>query len=218
MYRIRISFSKTSAMRYTSHLDLHRTWERTFRRAGISLAYSHGFNPHPRLQLACALPLGFTSDCELLDAWLIAEDYFEMDARDRLEKAVPPGLLVHRVTPVDLQSPALQTRVRSTRYLATLLEPIPDLVQRVTDLLTTVSLPRLRRGKPYDLRPLIEDLHLVPSGKIDFQRLEMQLAARESHTGRPEEVLEALFLSPLSVRIHRTQLLLTPEPTRVSVD
>ena len=45
--RIRITFSKTAAMRYTGHLDLHRAWERTFRRAGLPLAYSQGFHPQP---------------------------------------------------------------------------------------------------------------------------------------------------------------------------
>jgi radical SAM-linked protein len=44
-------------MRYTGHLDLHRAWERTFRRARLPLAYSQGFHPQPRLNLACALPL-----------------------------------------------------------------------------------------------------------------------------------------------------------------
>ena len=57
-------------MRFTGHLDLHRAWERTFRRAGLPLAYSQGFNPHPRLNLASALPLGFTSEGEVIDVWL----------------------------------------------------------------------------------------------------------------------------------------------------
>ena len=66
--RLRIVFAKTEAMRYTSHLDLHRTWERTIRRANLPLAYSQGYNPHPRINLASALPLGFTSDCEVVEA------------------------------------------------------------------------------------------------------------------------------------------------------
>jgi radical SAM-linked protein len=68
--RLRITFAKTEAMRFTGHLDLHRTWERCFRRARLPLAYTQGFNPHPRLNLAAALPLGFTSQGEMIDAWL----------------------------------------------------------------------------------------------------------------------------------------------------
>jgi radical SAM-linked protein len=71
--RIRISFSKFGAMQYVGHLDLHKSWERTFRRSGLPLEYSQGFHPQPHLNLACALPVGFTSQCELLDAWLEQE-------------------------------------------------------------------------------------------------------------------------------------------------
>ncbi len=61
MQRLRLTFAKTAAMRYTGHLDLHTTWERTLRRARLPLAYSQGFHPQPKIQLASALPLGFTS-------------------------------------------------------------------------------------------------------------------------------------------------------------
>ena len=71
--RLRITFHKTAAMRYTGHLDLHKTWERTIRRARLPLAYSQGYHPQPRLNVASALPLGFTSECELLDLWLADE-------------------------------------------------------------------------------------------------------------------------------------------------
>lgn len=205
-------------MRFTSHLDLHKTWERTFRRAGLPLVYSQGFNPHPKLQLACALPLGFTSECELLDAWLNAEDFSQQDARLRLERAVPPGLQVHQVESADLHAPALQTRILSARYMVTLVDPAADLDQRVAELLLAESLPRVRRGKPYDLRPLVEEILVVFPDEQNNQRLEMQLAARESQTGRPEEVLEALSLSPFAARLHRTQLILSPEPLTVTVD
>ena len=59
--RIRVTFAKTEPMRFTSHLDLFRAWERTFRRAGLPILFSQGYNPRPRMQLAAALPLGFTS-------------------------------------------------------------------------------------------------------------------------------------------------------------
>ena len=70
MIRLRITFAKSEAIKYTSHLDLARAWGRSLRRAGVGLAYSGGFNPRPKLQLAAALPLGHTGAAELLDAWL----------------------------------------------------------------------------------------------------------------------------------------------------
>ena len=54
--RIRITFSKQGALRYTGNLDLHKIWERTARRADLALAYSQGFHPQPKMQLAAALP------------------------------------------------------------------------------------------------------------------------------------------------------------------
>ena len=57
-------------MRYTSHLDLYRAWERLLRRAGAQLVFSQGYNPRPKLQLAAPLALGITSQAEIIDFWL----------------------------------------------------------------------------------------------------------------------------------------------------
>ncbi len=54
--RLRLTFAKGEAVKYISHLDLARTWERVFRRVGLPLAYSQGYNPRPRFQIAAALP------------------------------------------------------------------------------------------------------------------------------------------------------------------
>jgi len=204
--RLRISFAKTDAMRYTSHLDLHKTWERTIRRTGLPLVYSQGFNPRPKLQLASALPLGFTSDSEVLDAWFAETDLSITQILEALQRAAPPGLQVHKVTEVDSTKPPLQTQVRSAEYVITLLEPVPDLEVRLESRLFDSSLPRQRRGKTYDLRPLIETLSLLPPDEQGRSRIAMRLSAREAATGRPEEVLAALDISPESTRIHRSHL------------
>ena len=77
-------------MKFTGHLDLFRTWERTIREGlPAYFAYTQGFRPHPRLNLAAALPLGFTSDCELIDIWL--EYDMELDQiKSALIHAAPP--------------------------------------------------------------------------------------------------------------------------------
>jgi radical SAM-linked protein len=205
--RVRIRFSKTPAMRYTGHLDLHRAWERTFRRAGLPLAYSQGFHPQPRLNLACALPLGFTSECEILDAWL--EDEASLDeVGAALAVALPPGMRIHTLETVDPHAPALQTQVLAAAYQVTLLDPLPDLGERLEKINSAESLPRQRRGKPYDLRPLIEAIHPQPPDPSDLPRLTMKLSAREAATGRPEEVLAELGIGIEAARVHRVQLYL----------
>src|SRR3972149_1948092 len=89
--RFRIRFAKSEAMRFTSHLDLHRPGERTFRRAGLPLAYSHGFNPQPKINIGAALPLGCLSQGDLIDVWLESEvDPLQVESSLRL--ASPPGI------------------------------------------------------------------------------------------------------------------------------
>src|SRR4030042_5774010 len=128
--RIRINFSKLEAMRYTGHLDLFRSWERTFRRSGLPLAYSLGFHPQPRLNLACALPLGFTSECEILDAWLECTLPLS-EIQPALEPVLPPGLTILEMDFVDDHAPALQTQVISAVYMITFLDDIPVLDERI---------------------------------------------------------------------------------------
>ena len=205
--RIRITFAKTDSMRFTSHLDLHRTWERTFRRARLPLAYSHGFNPHPRLNLASALPLGFTGSQEIIDAWL-DKTMPLAEIQSALANAAPPGLQIHAIETVDEQAPALQTLLEASDYTLTLEERLPDLDQQMQALLSAESLPRQRRGKDYDLRPLILELHRLPDSPDGKQRIHARLSAREGATGRPEEVLAALGADPLSARVNREGLLI----------
>jgi radical SAM-linked protein len=204
--RLRITFRKTDAMRFTGHLDLHRTWERTFRRAGLPLAYSQGFHPQPRINLACALPLGFTSQSEMADVWLQSELPLR-EIKDSLDKAAPPGIEILGIEEMDPQLPSLQTQVSSAEYIVTVLDSIPRLDERIQELLTAGSLLRERRGKSYDLRPLIEELRRSPDDERGHTCLWMRLAARAGATGRPEEVLAALGIIPESARIHRTRLL-----------
>lgn len=193
-------------MRFTGHLDLHRTWERTFRRAGLPLAYSQGFNPHPRLNLASALPLGFTSQSELIDVWLEQEMTPEA-VRQALEPALPPGLKVLEIQVIDPHRPALQSELEASDFTITLLETCPDLEKRCQALLQAANLQRVRRDKAYDLRPLILALEALPADEQGHPRLFLRLTAHEGATGRPEEVMAALDIPAESTRTHRTRLI-----------
>lgn len=211
MQRLRLTFAKTAAMRFTGHLDLHTTWERTLRRARLPLAYSQGFHPQPKIQLASALPLGFTSECEVADVWLeTAHDVAE--ARAQLERAAPPGLVISEVREVAAAAPKLQVALRSAEYQAILASTLPPaaLDERLTALLAQPEIIRIRRDKKYDLRPLIESLARLASDELGHT-LVMRLAAREGATGRPEEVVEALGQSAAEARFHRQKLFFAPE-------
>lgn len=205
--RARITFTKQGALRYTGHLDLHRLWERAMRRAELPISYSQGFHPQPKISIAAALPLGFASRGEVLDVRLNEEIPTE-EIAIRLKDNLPPDIQVTRVESVDERAPALQTQVLSATYDVHLTEPVDgaELTRKVEEVMMSESLPRERRGKFYDLRPLIELLSVVTEadGKIWLQ---MKLAARDGATGRPEEVLNMLGIEPEYTRVERTRLI-----------
>ncbi|MBI4631746.1 MAG: DUF2344 domain-containing protein [Chloroflexi bacterium] len=200
--RLRLTFTKTDSLKYIGHLDLHRTLERTLRRAGLPLAYSQGFNPQPKMNLAEALPLGITSECEVMDVWLETRIDLEQAKKD-LDRATPPGMRILSLNEVDERLPPLQTQVVAAEYRVTVSGGVTvDLDSRLRDLLSQPTLMRERRGKHYDLRPLIESL------SVEENILVMKLSARDGATGRPDEVLKALGMEGMGV--HRSKLFFVP--------
>lgn len=209
--RCRIRFGKGGPLRFISHLELMTVWERTLRRADVPVAYSRGFNRRPQMQLAAPLPLGYASTCELIDVWLEGALPAPDDLLGRLRAAAPEGLDVQMAWQVDMKGPALQTLTRWATYHAVPAEAISAdaLRKRVDVLLAQAAILRERRGKPYDLRPLIGALAVLPG---DPPALEMVLALSQEHgTGRPDEVIEALRLDPTSTRVTRTEIVLVGE-------
>jgi radical SAM-linked protein len=194
-------------MRYIGHLDLHRLWERAMRRADLPLAYSQGFHPQPKISLAAALPLGFSSRGEVLDVRL-NEEIPAGEISSRLKDNLPSDIKVTEVLPVDERLPALQTQVLSASYDVHLTEPIDgsELKRKVESVMMAESIVRERRGKSYDLRPLIEMMSVITQAD-GTAWLKMTLAAREGATGRPEEVLSALGIEPETARVERTRLI-----------
>lgn len=213
--RLRITFSKNGALAYTSHLDLARVWERSLRRAGAPLAYSQGFNPRPKLQLAAALPLGHTAEAELLDIWLEKRASVEKLAKD-LVQVLPDGLAVSDVRQAVLKEPALPMQVVSAEYRVDIDtgETAEAMAERIDRILQAEELPQERqragrKTKTYDLRPLIESLELEQPGSVEGAvALRMQLAARQGATARPEAVLAAMGLADVFARYHRRRVVL----------
>ncbi len=206
MQRIRLVYSKGDELKYTGNLDMHKVWERSFRRAGLPLAYSQGFHPQPKIHQACPLPLGFTSEEDLLDFWLDS-DLTEPDSREKLEKALQPGITILEIRIVPPEEKPLQTQVISATYEVVINDEHrpADLEELLDTLLNKNTCVRERRGKQYDLLPLIESLKI---DECNPNILEMTLAARPSATGRPEEVLDALGIALQDATISRKKLLL----------
>ena len=217
--RLRMRFSKIGPTRYISHLDLARALERALNRARVPVSYTQGYNPRPRMQFASALPLGFTSEAELADVWL-GEEMDPAQAREQIMSRMAPGIVVHEVWEVPLDAPAMQASTLETAYVARIDDVVnqdddkidrADLRRRVEELLAANSVMRERRGKEYDLRPLVLKLQIEEAEGEEGENvllLAMRLLLQPGKTGRPDEVLDALGLDPLSVRVHRTKIVL----------
>lgn len=93
MAKERLLFVKEEQASYSSHLDLMRTFQRVFLRGGLELKHSQGFHPHPLISIVLPLPVGQSSDCELLD-FEVEQDLDGADVVERLNAGLPAGLRV----------------------------------------------------------------------------------------------------------------------------
>jgi len=211
LQRLRIRHTKESALKYISHLDLMRVWERIFRRAAIPIAYSEGFNPRPKIASAAPLSVGYSSEAELLDIRLTRR-LSPLNVVEQLSPQLPQGLRITSVEEIPLTLPSLQSQMRQAEYQARLMTTSsPEEIRgHIEALLAEKSIPWQRRHKgkirSYDLLPLIDDLWIAgqwDKGIILGMRLQLSSQA----TGRPDDVLEALGCRKDTLSVHRTRLI-----------
>lgn len=210
MQRLRITHTKDRELKYISHLDLMRLWERALRRSGIPISYSKGYNPRPRLSSAAPLPVGVTSSCELLDIFLerrVSIGYFLQAVKANL----PKGIEILDVREVWLRLPSLQSVVRFSEYVAGVSEGEDEMRRRVEDFLSLEELRwehrRDREIRRYDLRKLVNDLWV--QGRAEgLTLIGMRLRQDQMGAGRPDQVLLALGVHEMPAFIHRTKLIL----------
>ncbi len=210
--RLRVTFTRDVTLKYIGHLDMAKAWQRILRRADWPLAYSEGFNPQPKITFAAALPVGCTSDQEVMD--VVLSPALEIDeARARLVRALPPGIKLRSIEPVELHAPALQTQLLSTEFEITIEDPtaIAALPDRVREFLDSTEILRERRGKTYNLRPLVQSLSI--ESKPDRAVIRSSLQGTESGTGRPDELIAALGVDPATAKIKRIALVFLDKTT-----
>lgn len=212
MQRIRIRFCRGQEVRFISHLDLMRLWQRALQRAGIALAYSEGFSPHPRISLAVPLAIGVTSEAELMDIvcsrW-VSPHWFTSAVGQQL----PPGIEILQVYPISLTMPSLQSQAHLVEYRVEVEteKERSDIESAITRLLSMEHLPWSHRRdtgeRSYDLRALIDDLWLI-EWQPRCGTLGMRLRCDNLGSGRPEQVVTALGFTDYPTVVHRTRLIL----------
>lgn len=157
--RVRFRFAKTGRVRWTSHRDVARAWERALRRARLPVAYTEGFSPRPRLSFGLALPTGLESTSEYLDALLV--EPVECQALPGvLSSLLPGGVEVMAAAEVDAAAGSLQDEVSSCSWELEVEGPETTvLAERVAAVLASPRLDvvRERKGRRVadDLRPTI---------------------------------------------------------------
>ncbi len=212
MQRLRVRFGRGQEVKFISHLDLTRLWQRALRRAGISLAYSQGFSPHPRISLAVPLALGITSQAELMDIfctqWVSPHGF-----TTPVSQQLPPGIEILQVYQIPLTMPSLQAQVRYAEYMVEVEteKEQKNIESAIANLLSVEHLPwqhqRDTGTRTYDLRALIDDLWLV-DWHSGYCTIGMRLRCDSGGAGRPEQVSLALGFSHHPQSIHRTKLIL----------
>jgi radical SAM-linked protein len=211
MQRLRIRFSRGEEIKFISHLDIMRLWQRALHRAQIPLAYTEGFSPHPRLSLAAPLAVGIASRGELMDVfcdrWV--SPHFFIDA---VSQQLPAGIEILQVASVAPTLPSLQSQVGFAEYEVEVETEKDEAGAKaaLSSLLKREQLPwhheRDTGTRNYDLRALIEDLWLI-EWRQGSSTIGMRLRCDSGGSGRPEQVAAALgFSQPTSIR--RNQLLL----------
>jgi radical SAM-linked protein len=212
MQRLRLRFSRGEELKFLSHLDLMRLWERALRRAGLPLAYSEGFTPHPHLALAAPLLVDVTSEAELMDVllsrWVSPQSFTTL-----IEKQLPRGITLLEVWPVGPKSPSLQSQVKFVEYKVEVEtdKEYREVESALEDFLALNELPwhhnRDTGARYYDLRALVDDLRLIGC-ENRVCAIHMRLRCDEKGAGRPEQVTKALGFAKRPKYIHRTNLIL----------
>lgn len=213
--RVRVTYAKGEAVKFISHHDEFRLWERTLRRAGLPLLYKQGFNPQPHMQFAAPLGVGITGAREPLDIVLASPLPVE-EVTARLRAKLPPGVSLVDVRELPGKPTALQNLIIGADYAIVLYAEPGEidgagLQARIDRLLATDEIWRVRerKGKPYayNLRPLVLDLRYTGyDAATEEHRIFLRVQMRSGATGRPDEVVDALGLDDFPRTLRREYL------------
>lgn len=205
--KLRMRYAKRGRARFSSHRDVARTMEWTLRRAGVPVALSHGYSPHPRLSWVGAVPTGAASEAEYLEIGVT--EHLDPDAVAReVDRALPEGLAVLEVV---LAGPgALPDRIDASRWDIDLPGADPDALAAAVERVLAVDevvVDRMTKNgpRPLDVRAALVDLRITttrseasgPSTREHRARAVVcgTLSAVVRHTtpaARPDDVLTAL--------------------------
>lgn len=200
--RMIVRFGKNPRLRFISHLDLQRFFQRALNRTGLPIAFSQGFNPHPVMAFASALALGWTSDYEVLDVRLSAP-IGRKRAEESMRAALPGDLPVIQVKMVEDRLPSLMPMVYASEYRIDNSGVTEEMLADFRAQETVTAVRRTKSGeREINIRPLAYDL------RLDGDALIARLALTDRDTLKPDLLVKTLTgKENEELRIHRIALL-----------
>lgn len=192
--RLRLRYAKRGRLRFSSHRDFQRAFERALRRSGVPMAYSAGFSPHPKVSYAGAAPTGTASEAEYLEIGVTARCDPER-LRAALDQALPPGLDVLEV--VEARTPDLPGRLTASAWRIELPGVAPaEATAAVAALMAAdrIEVQRLTKSglRTFDARgPVLSARVEIPSGEDPCAILAL-VVRHVTPSVRPDDVLAAL--------------------------
>lgn len=229
MKNIRIKFTKKDQMVYISHLDLMRLFQRAFRRSGIMLKHSEGFNPQPKMSFATALALGSSSDGEYMDVEL--ESDMDLDLfTEKINESLPSGIKVVKASEKKNKD-SIMSLIEWGQYLVQVNsleayseEKVNESIKEFLSYSEIIEIKQKKKKnkittKETNIRPNIKTLELV---KLENDELILKMFLKTGSNGnlKPEIVLEKLNeltelqLDLESVKVHRIDLFIE-EDTKI---
>lgn len=210
--RFRLTYEKINALRYISHLDMQKVWTRILFRASLPIAYTQGFHPTPKMAWGWPLALGWSGTNELMDIWLDPSEgksISSVELCDRINRNSPDGLIVRNAEEQPVYDPSLTVLIQSAKYQLTFppFVPLTEIEGKMTELLARPELIWQRRTKSFDMKPLIEQWNGSLSDK-GRTVLFVQMTAKDSAMGRPDELASLLGFDPFTIQFTRTGFLL----------
>jgi radical SAM-linked protein len=188
---LRIRYAKRGRLRFTSHRDVSRAIERAVARAGIPMAYSSGFHPHPRISYAGASPTGAASEAEYVELGL-AQPCAAGDVRRDLDAVLPEGLdVVEAVDATESVAGSLTDLLQASRWRLDVVGATPEEVAAAAErFLATDAVPVERMTKKglrsFDCRAAVVALEVLGDGRIEL------LLEHGTPAVRPDDVLTGL--------------------------
>jgi len=223
--RIRLIYEKGEAIKFISHMDEFRLWERTLRRANLPLLYKLGFNPQPFMQFASPLGVGITGAREPIDITL-SPPLPLAEVEQTIRAKLPPGVTLHAIEEVSAKTESLQSLLIGADYTILIYAEPGELAeallpQRIAEFLAKTKIPRERERKgekyQYNLRPLVFELRAEGyAANEEEHRIFLRVQQRNGATGRPDEVLAALGLDDFARTLRRERLYYSNEPADVA--